>query len=76
LAYICQVNEQQHAMNTKPTITEAIESVKEFNATIEQLLDETAAMIARMEAAAVDIAKLKRQVSAEKGRRTKATRYW
>jgi len=76
LAYICQTNEQQHAKNTKPTITEAIESVKEFNATIEQLLDETAAMIARMEAAAVDIAKLKRQVSAEKGRRTKATRYW
>ena len=62
-------------MNAKPTITEAIQSVKEFNATMEQLLDETAAMIARMEAASVDIAKLKRQVSAEKGRRTKKDRW-
>lgn len=63
-------------MNAKTSIQEVIKSTKDYNAEMDAILAEAAALRQRMEAMGEETAKLKRQVSAEKGRRTKATRYW
>ncbi len=59
-------------MTSQPTIAEVVNAMKDYNAEMERILAECAAMRERSEAIGADVAKLKRSISAEKGRRTKA----
>ena len=59
-------------MTRQPTIAEVVNAMKDYNAEMERILAECAAMRERSEAIGADVAKLKRSISAEKGRRTKA----